>query len=162
MFQKIIAYLEKLGYTVEEQGRLEKYLVVFKSNRPVGFIMADLSVRLVPDFDDNGNIQQIIGFIQKNQDLQIIGGSEFLLISFRGYQLTTFFDEKAMSVKFASYIHGGNGEVQTAIYSSYDTAIYRFVTQTQMFDIKKYLAPKMTFKERIRKRLISFLQEGQQ
>ena len=56
MFQKIIAYLEKLGFTVEEQGRLEKYLVVIKSNRPVGFIMADLSVRLVPDADENGNI----------------------------------------------------------------------------------------------------------
>lgn len=162
MFQKIISYLEKLGYTVEEQGRLEKYLVVFKDNLPVGFIMSDLSVRLISDAEGDDGIQEIIGFIQKNQNLQSIGSSEFLILDYRGNQLTTFYDDKSRTIKFASYVHDGNGEVQSVIYQSEDTAIHRFIIQTQMIDLKKFLPAKSSLKDRIRQWLIRFLQEGQQ
>ena len=162
MLQKIISYLEKLGYTVEEQGRIEKYLVVFKDNHPVGFIMSDLSVRLVSDAEGNDSIQEIIGFIQKNQNFKSVGSSEFLILDYRGDYVTTFYDDKARMIKFASYIHDGNGEVQSAVYQSEEAAKCRFNVQTQMIDMKKFLPPKNSLKDRIRQRLIRFLQEGQQ
>ena len=161
MFQKIISYLEKLGYTVEEQGRLEKYLVVFKDNHPVGFIMSDFSVRLVSDAEGDDGIQEIIGFIQKNQGLQSVGSSEFLILEYRGSQITTFYNDKSRTIKFASYIHDGNGELQNAVYQSEEAAILRFVVQTRMIDLKKLLPAKNSLKDRIRQWLIRFLQEGQ-
>ncbi len=49
MLEQIASYLEKLGYTTEEQGTIEKYLVVFRSGKPLGFILSDCSMRLVTD-----------------------------------------------------------------------------------------------------------------
>lgn len=163
MFQKIIAYLEKLGYTVEEQGRLEKYLIVFKEGKPLGFILSDLSVKLVSDAEGCEHISEILDFIRKNQDLQSVGSSEFLIGEYRGNQITTFYDEKTMLVRFATYIHDcDTGEVHNAVYDSEEAADYHFITQTKILDIRKFMPVKRSLKERIRLRLIRFLQEGQQ
>lgn len=124
MIEQIISYLEKLGYTVEEQGNLAKYLVVFKAGRPIGFVFPDLTVKLVTGTGEQDNIEKIIDFINQNKGLESAGKSEFLLASFRGNQLTTFFDVKSMCAKYASYIVGNTGETKSIIYENHSKAIF--------------------------------------
>lgn len=158
MLTKIAAYLEKLGYTAEEQGSIEKYLVVFKSGRPLGFILSDLSARLVADVKDTGNITDILNFLKKNRGRQSVGNGEFLLGLFCENKLTTFYDEKDRMVRYATYILDvQTGEVASTIFESYDDAAYRFVTQSHMIDFKKYLPKRDSFSEKVRKRIIKYL-----
>lgn len=154
---KIVIYLEKLGYTVEEQGKVEKYLVVFKDGLPLGFILQDLTVKLVSDAEKHNDIQKIISFVNQNNNLSAVGASEFLLLSFKGNQLTNYFDVNSMEPHYVTYIHDGTGEVRNTVYNDYDTAIYTFVTQTQMIDLKKFSARKVTVGERIRNKLLDYL-----
>jgi hypothetical protein len=158
MLAKVSAYLEKLGYTSEEQGSLEKYLVVFKDGHPLGFILSDLSVRLVSDVKGAENISEILNFLKKNRDRQSVGNGEFLLGLFCDNKLTTFYDEKDRMVRYATYIFDEKtGEVSSTIFESYDDAAYRFVTQSHMIDFKKYLPKRDSFSEKIRKRIIKYL-----
>jgi hypothetical protein len=133
---KIVSYLEKLGFTVEEQGKLAKYLVVFKAGLPIGFILPDLSVKLVSGAGGQNDIEEIIKFINSNKELESVGASEFLLASYRGNQLTTFYDVKSMHVKFTTYIRDGTtGEVMNKVYENYDSAVFFFVSQTNMINL---------------------------
>lgn len=158
MFQKLIDYLSKLGYTVEEQGKLEKYLVVFRSGRPLGFILSDFSVRLVADADGKDNIVEIIQFVKKNQNLPITGGSEFQIADYRGNKLTTFFDPKTMLTKYTTYIlDPETGETASTVYESPETAAFRFVTQTGFVDMKKLLPQRAGWTDRMRTKLIRYL-----
>ena len=158
MLSKVAAYLEKLGYTAEEQGSIEKYLVVFKGGRPLGFILSDLSVRLVSDVRGTENIEEILSFFKKNHSRQRVGNGEFLLGLFYENKLTTFYDEKDRIVRYATYIQDvSTGEAVSTIFESYDDAVYRFVTQSHMIDFKKYLPKRDSFSEKVRKRIIKYL-----
>ncbi len=156
--EKIVSYLEKLGYVVEEQGKLEKYLVVFKENRPIGFILPDLTVKLISDAGEHNDIRKIIEFLNQNQGLDRVGASEFLLANFKGSQMTTYFDVKSMRPVFVMYLRGTDtGEVKSFTYDDFDTAIYSFVAQTQMIDPHKFSVQRESFGDRIRTRLINYL-----
>ncbi|QAT49147.1 hypothetical protein EQM14_04800 [Caproiciproducens sp. NJN-50] len=158
MFQKLIAYLSGLGYTVEEQGKLEKYLVVFRSGRPLGLILSDLSVRMIADAEGKENIAEMIRFMKKNQSLPNVGGSEFQIACYRGNQLTTFFDPKTMLIKYTTYIlDPKTGETASTIYESPETAAFRFVTQTGFVDVKRLLPQREGWTDRMRTRLIRYL-----
>jgi hypothetical protein len=155
--EKIVAYLEKLGYTVEEQGKLEKYLVVFKNNRPIGFILPDLTVKLVSDAGEQNNIREIIDYVNKNQGLESVGASEFLLASYRGSQMTTFFDTGTMHPAYVTYVRTNTGEVKNTTYKDFDTAMYFFITQTQMIDLRKFAVQHESLSVRLRTWLINYL-----
>lgn len=158
MLEQIAAYLEKLGYTAEKQGTLEKYLVVFLEGHPIGFILSDSSVRLVAGAEGAESIKEILGFIKKNQDLQCVGKSEFLLASYRRNQLTTYYDGKDRLIRYAVYIHDdAAGEGSSTVYESYDDAAYRFMTLSHMIDLKKYLPRQEGFADRLRIRLARYL-----
>ena len=155
---KIVAYLEKLGYSVEEQGKIEKYLVVFKEGRPIGFILNDLTVKLISDAGEQNDIRKIIEFLDCNQGLDSVGASEFQLANFKGSQMTTYFDVKSMRPAFAIYLRGADtGEVKSSTYNDFDTAVYSFVTKTQMIDLSKFSAQRESFGDRMRTRLIDYL-----
>lgn len=156
--EKIVSYLEKLGYIVEEQGRIEKYLVVFKGKQPIGFILPDLTVKLVSGYESQDNIQAVVDFLNDNQGLESVGASELLLAGYRGSQLTTYFDVKSMLPLFVCYIRNlDTGEVITSTHRDADTAILAFVTQAHMIDLSKFTASKETFGDRIRGRLLNYL-----
>ena len=158
MLEQIASYLEKLGYTTEEQGTIEKYLVVFRSGKPLGFILSDCSMRLVSDVEGTDGIRDAIAFLQKNQYLQPVGNGEFLLARYRQDQMTTYFDMKDRLVRYAVYLVDKNtGEAANTIYESYDDAAYRFITDSRMADLKKYLPQKKSFSERIREKLLRYL-----
>ncbi|HEX3016250.1 MAG TPA: hypothetical protein VHP31_00145 [Caproicibacter sp.] len=158
MLEQIAAYLEKLGYTTEEQGSIEKYLVVFKDGKPLGFILSDCSVRVVSDAEGTGDVEEAIGFLQKNRDLQSVGNGEFLLAHYRKDQMTTFFDVKNHLVRYAVYLVDGNtGEADSTIFESYDAAAYCFVTQSRMIDLNRYLPRQKHLSERIREKLLHYL-----
>jgi hypothetical protein len=157
--EKIISYLEKLGFTVEEQGKLAKYLVVFKAGLPIGFILPDLTVKLISGVGEQNNIEEIIKFINSNKELDSVGASEFLLASYRGNQMTTFYDVKSMHVKFTTYIRDGvTGEVATKVYENYESAVFFFVSQTNMIDLNTLrTSNRESLGERIRTWMINYL-----
>lgn len=158
--EQIVSYLEKLGYTVEEQGKgkIEKYLVVFKDGSPVGFILPDLTVKLVSGAGEQNNIKTIIDFINQNQGLTPVGASELLVATYKGSQLTTFFDVKAMQAAYVIYIReNSSGEVKRTKYSDFDTAVYFFLTQTQMVDLTKFTAQRESFGDRLLTKSINYL-----
>lgn len=155
--EKIVSYLEKLGYTVEEQGGIAKYLVVFKDGLPIGFIMPDLSVRLISGADDNHDIAKIVDFVRRNSTLQSVGTSEFLLAVFKGSQLTTFYDAKSQSVSYAVYISNPEGEVQSHRYDQYDTAAYLFATQSGLIRPEQLKAHRLTIGDRLRGKMLDYL-----
>lgn len=158
MLEQIAAYLKNIGYTVEEQGRIEKYLVVFRAGRPVGFILSDLSVKLVTDAEGQEALKKMIEFVRVNQNNQSVGKGEYVQLNYCGHRLTAFFSQKAMSVQYAAYIRDDEtGEVHSTIYSSRDEAFYKFITQTQMIDLNRLIPAKKSFRERIRSRLIRYL-----
>ena len=158
MLEQIASYLEKLGYTTEEQGTIEKYLVVFRSGKPLGFILTDCSMRLVTDVEGADDIRDAIAFLQRNQDLKPAGNGEFLLASYRNNQITTFYDVKDRLVRYAVYlVDRETGEVGNTVYESRDTAMYRFITDSRMADLKNYLPQKKSFSERIREKLLRYL-----
>ncbi len=158
MLEQVAAYLEKLGYTTEEQGTIEKYLVVFQSGKPFGFILSDCSVHLVADAEGIDNICDAISFLQKNGDLQPVGNGEFLLARYRQDQMTTYYDMKDRLIRYAVYlVDGDSGEVGNTVYESYDDAVYRFITGSGMADLKRYLPQKKSFSERIREKLLRYL-----
>lgn len=158
MLEQIAAYLEKLGYTTEEQGTIEKYLIVFQKGKPLGFILSDCSVCLVSDMQESDGIRDAIAFLKKNQSLKAVGNGEFLLGSYRQNQITTFYDVKNRLVRFAVYLlNNETGEVGNTVYESEDTAMYRFITESGMFDVKKYLPKQRSFADRIREKLLHYL-----
>ncbi|MVB10833.1 hypothetical protein CAFE_15310 [Caprobacter fermentans] len=152
-------YLEKLGYTAEKQGGLEKYLVVFRKARPLGFILADGSVRLVNGEKGADGIRQILGFLEKNHSLELVGNGEFLIGDIRGNQYTTYFDSADQIVRYAVYIHDKNGEVRSTIFDSEKDAAYEFISKSQVIDLKKYLPQQEGFMNRARSRLIRYLMQ---
>ena len=156
--EKIVSYLEKLGYTVEEQGTLVKYLVVFKDGLPIGFIMPDLSVKLVTGAGEQQDLNQVIAFVTENKDLPEVGGSEYLVASYRSNQLTTFYDVKTMNEAFAIYVHDGQGHKANYIYKNYDAAVYDFVNLSGMMDLTKFQSRKrQTLGQRFRNWLLQYL-----
>lgn len=158
MLEQIANYLEKIGYTAEQQGSIEKYLVVFLKGRPLGFVLSDGSVQMVSGAEGADSIQDILNFLKKNENLQSMGKGEFLLASYRSDRLTTFYDGKDKIVRYVSYIHNGStGEVNSTIYESYDDAVFRFVKGSGMINFKKYLPRKESFADRTRERLIRYL-----
>lgn len=151
-------YLEKLGYTVEEQGSIAKYLVVFKNRLPIGFIMPDLSVRLISEAADQDNIQKIVDFVRHNSHLQSVGGSEYLLAVFKGSQLTTFYNVKNQTVSYAVYISNSeSGEVKQNRYEQYDIASYFFATQSGLIRAEQLKMRHPTIGDRIRGKLLDYL-----
>ena len=157
MLEQIANYLEKIGYTAEQQGSIEKYLVVFLKGRPLGFILADGSVRLVSGAEGADDIRQILAFLDKNKNLKNVGNGELLVGEYRGHQLTTFYDVKDRMERFAVYIREDDGKVGSTIFDSEEKASYRFITQSRMFDLKKYLPRKESFMNRVRAGLIRHL-----
>lgn len=156
--ERIVSYLEKLGYTVEEQGKIEKFLVVFKAGQPIGFILQDLTVKLVSGSDTTNNIQAVIDYLIENQGLDNVGAKELLLCSYRGSQLTTYFDTDEMKPCYVCYVRNSDtGEVKSSIYQEEDTAAYMFISQTKMLDLRKFTAQQETFGDRVRNRLINYL-----
>jgi len=156
--ERIVSYLEKLGYTVEEQGKIEKYLVVFKAGQPVGFILQDLTVKLVSGSETMDNIQAVIDYLNENEGLEYVGASELLIASYKGSRLTTYFDVKEMKPWYVCYIRSmDTGEVVNSTYADRDTAAYMFITQTKMLDLRKFTAQQESFSGRMRNRLINYL-----
>lgn len=154
-FTGISEFLEKLGYTVEEQGRISKYLVISKDG-PIGFLMPDLSVKLVPGENQEG-ISRVITFFKKNHSLQSTGIGEFILATFRGSQLTTFYDTKLNQVRYSVYVMDANGTVETSVYESYDMAAIHFVTQTNLVDLRRLTPKHVGLRSRLRARLLRHL-----
>ena len=159
--EKVVIYLEKLGYTVEEQGKIQKYLIVFRAGLPIGFILMDMTVKLVADADEQQEqcLKNVIAFVNENKDLMGVGNSEYLLVDYKGNRLTTFYDINSMSAQFVSYVHSDStGEVVSTAFSNYDTAIYNFVAATKMMNLDALKAAKHdTFGDRMRTRLINYL-----
>lgn len=146
--ENIANYIEQLGYTVEEQGTINKFLIVFDDGMPLGFILSDLSVRLTGDLQDD-RLEKIIKFVDDNKQFDSVGVSEFLLIKYRQHQLTTRFDAKNNTVKYTSYIVDDKGEVKTIEYQDEQKAIYGFCTSTGMIDFKDLGKNKMSLKEKV-------------
>ena len=158
MLEEIASYLEKLGYTSEEQGGIEKYLVVCQKGRPLGFILSDGSLCLVEDAEGAEGVRDAIGFLQKNRGLQPVGNGEFLVSSHRRDQLTTFYDVGAKREMFATYlVDKESGEVRHTVYQSCEDAEYHFVTESGQINLSQYLPRKKGLSERMREKLLSYL-----
>ena len=162
---EIAAYLEKLGYAVEDQGQIKHFLLVLKDSLPVGFILPDYSVRMIEDVDDTaaGVLPKVINFVKANQGLPMAGKSEYIVATYRGNQLTTFFDVNSGLVKYAVYtINQDSGEltIDGQPYESYDNAALAFVTVTGMIRMDELEPPKVPLNHRWRRKLARRLLNG--
>ncbi|WP_042435682.1 hypothetical protein [Faecalispora jeddahensis] len=159
--EKLVSYLETLGYTVEEQGRIQKFLIVFYQGLPVGFILPDFSVRLVTDADgvQRESLGKIVAFFQEHNNLPSVGSGEFMILNYRGNQLTVFFHPKHQRIQYASYtVSPETGETQRNLYMNYDTAIHHFIEQTHMINLHEpYSLPRKTLSERFSEWLLQYL-----
>lgn len=153
------AYLEKLGYTVEKQGNLEKYLVVFQKGRPLGFVLSNGSVRLVSGEKDIDRIHKVLQFLEKNSRYEIVGNGEFLIGNIMGNQMTTFYDNEEQIVRYAVYLHDENGEFNSTLFHSKEEAVYHFIMESQLIDLKTLLPRQESLMNRARSRLIGILME---
>lgn len=159
--EQLVLYLETIGYTIEEQGKVQKYLIVFYDGLPVGFILPDFSIRLVTDADGAHQkaLPQILAFFGEHKDLPTVGNGEFLLVNYRGSQLTAFYHTKHKKIQFASYvILNETGEVQKTLYTDYQVAIKNFVQQSHMIELQELKSvPQKSLGKYIRKRLLQYL-----
>lgn len=159
--EKLVSYLETLGYTVEEQGRIQKFLIVFYQGLPVGFILPDYSVRLVTDADgmQRESLGKIVAFFQEHHNLPSVGSGEFMILNYRGNQLTVFFHPKHQRIHYASYtVSPETGETHRNLYMNYDTAIHHFIEQTQMINLHElHSLPRKTLSERFSEWLLQYL-----
>lgn len=162
---QIAVYLEKLGYEVEDQGKIKRFLLVLKDGLPIGFILQDFTVKMISGEDTQkyDMLQRIVSFVRTNQHLQTAGqgNAEYIVITYRGNQLTTFFDLKTGQERYAVYIINDSGEVSSTIptFDTYDAAIREFISQTSMIDLKA-AAAKEPFHIRWRRRLVKHLMKG--
>lgn len=158
MLEEITAYLEKMGYTSEEQGSIEKYLVVFREGKPLGFILSDCSLRLVTDAKGAEGVRGAVAFFQKNRNLKPVGNGEFLVSLHRGNQVTTFYDMKNRHEMFAVYLEDkNNGETSNTIFETADDAEYYFIQESHQIDLNRYLPRKESLSERLRGKLLHYL-----
>ena len=162
---QIAAYLEKLGYEVEDQGKIKHFLIVLKDGLPIGFILPDFTVKMVAGEDTQkyDMLQHIVSFVRVNQHLQTAGQgtAEYVVTTYRGSQLTTFFDLEAGHERFAFYIVNSSGEVPEVAptFDSYDDAIRDFILQTGMIDLTA-ITGKEPFHIRWRRHLANRLMKG--
>lgn len=155
--EQIAAYLEALGYQVEEQGKIKRFLTILKDGLPVGFILPDFSVRTMDSQDDK--LAEIVRFVQENQNLPIAGAGrqEYIIANFRASKLTTFYDTDLLKPRYNLYIEKEDGSIATPPpYDSYHAAMAEFLTATGI--TTELQTPKESFMTRWRRRRIAQLQ----
>ncbi len=158
MLEQIVSYLKKLGYTAEEQGSIEKYLIVFQKGKPLGFILSDGTLRLVSDVEGADGVRDAIRFLQENRDLRPAGNGEFLLASYRQNQVTVYYDVRDRIVRYSvCLVDTDTGEVRREVFESKDTAMGRFAAETGMFPSGGLSARKQSLSERLREKLLRYL-----
>lgn len=158
--ERVADYLEKLGFTVEEQGTIAKYLIIFKAGMPIGFILADYTVSLVSN-EDETEIKKVINFVNDNSYLELVGGSEYLLATFIANKITTYYDVTQKAICYVCYLVDENGCVNTQKFYDKNMALLNFVKKTKMLnpdDIKKN---GVSFKDSMLNKLISYLMSKQ-
>lgn len=154
--ERIAQYLEKLGYTVEEQGSILRYLILIKKGVPIGFILPDYKVSLA-NKDDEQEILDVINFVQQNDKLDIVAGSEYLLATYIVNRLTTFYDTKNKVVSYVSYLVDEIGTVTTETYTDKAVAVVEFVTKTGMLNIDEIKGKGLSLKDAMINKTIAFL-----
>ncbi|HCC02411.1 MAG TPA: hypothetical protein DEP60_06885 [Ruminococcaceae bacterium] len=159
---QIAAYLEKLGYEVEDQGKIKRFLLVLKDGLPIGFILSDFTVKMIAgeEAQKASELNKIVAFVKANQHSETAGhnSAEYIMVTYRGNQLTTFYDLEAEKSRYAIYIIDKNGEVSDTppLFDSYKAAMHEFILQTGMIDLKAVFK-KEPFRIRWRRKLINRL-----
>ena len=158
--EKLVSYLEKLGYSVEELGRITKFLTVLKDGRPIGFILPDFSVSIVNNVPSSEReaLLGVIRFVREYSDLEPVGGFEYQIAAYRGTQLTAYFDPDVQAPRYAVYVPDQNGEVVPSIYDDAYIAQVNFAILSQLIhseDIVK--GSKGSLRERAINSAINFL-----
>lgn len=154
--ERIAIYLEKLGYTIEEQGSIARYLVIFKSGVPVGFIMPDHTMSLV-NKEAEASLSEVIKFVTENLNLELVAGAEYLVATYKGSKLTTYYDVEQNLVSYASYIVDKNGEIETQLYFDLYTATIDFATKSQMLNPHDIKHSGIGFKDNLINKIVKFL-----
>lgn len=129
--EKFVEYLEALGYEAEEQGKINKYITILKGKKPIGFLLPDMTLTLV-DKDEEDGLKGIIDFINKYKNLELVGGSEYILATHTINRMTTYFDIESKQAKYAVYIVAPSGEVISNLFDDYETAAIYFITATNL------------------------------
>lgn len=132
MLQRIVLYLEKIGYSIEETGSLAKFLVIFRDGVPMGFILPDLTVSLV-EKENEDLLNLLVTFIRSNDGLDLVAGSEYLLSHYGSHKLTTYFDIESKQAKYACYI-ASDGEVSHTVFDSPHDAGIQFAVLSGLVD----------------------------
>lgn len=130
--EKIVHYLERIGFTVTEQGSLaNKYIVILKDQKPIGFIFADMGISLT-DKSMEQDIQSLIDFINANSSLQLVGDGEYLIATYLHNTLTTYYDHESRTAKWMVRIVDDMGIVSDYTYSDVSKANLDFVVKSEL------------------------------
>ena len=145
--EHVASYLEKLGYTIEEQGSISKYLVIFKEGMPLGFLMPDFTLSLVNTTDEE-LLNNIISFVKENDNSEIVSGHEYLVSSYRHHKLTTYYDTQLRMPCFATYIVStDDGTVTVQAYTDIDIAKNDFLIKSHFLSKQHLKNNKITLKK---------------
>ncbi len=155
---KIAIYLEKLGYTIEEQGTISHYLVIFKDGIPIGFLMQDCTLSLVNKNDEAGLVD-VINFVKEHSNLEIVAGHEYLLATYKANKLTTYYDTKLRKVCYATYIVHDGDDVKSQTYTNSYSAVMDFVVQSDMLQSGDLKRNHENMKDKIINKLINYLSD---
>lgn len=156
--EKIVHYLERIGFTVTEQGSLaNKYIVILKDNKPIGFIFADMGISLT-DKSMEQDIQGLVEFINANNSLQLVGDGEYLIATYMHNNLTTYYDHESRTAKFLVRIVDDMGIVSDYTYADVSKASLDFVVKSELISSEDLrVVDKASLTDKLIKKLIKYL-----
>lgn len=152
--EKITAYLENLGYTVLEQGKLGKFCTILKDGMPLGFLLSDLTLQVISG-TECGPLQAALSFEKENGELEPVGKGEYLLAQYRQQKLTTFFDLETQKPNFVVYLDG-----RSVPFDKEEDARYHFATRSGLMP-EESAKERTSWLYRLRERIIRYLLQKQ-
>lgn len=101
--------LTKAGYEAGSIGNGILPCTLRIGEEPIGFLMGDLSLRLLPDREkERGRLEPIVGFSRENQGIEQEQG-EYVLSRYRNVLFTTAFDYDSCRPVYNIYTKDANG-----------------------------------------------------
>lgn len=111
--EQLAEFLRKAGYTVSKGGTehfSSEFLTVLKDALPIGFILSDYSA-ITTSAESQKTLDDITAFWKTYSTLSPRGQSEFLLLYWKGNEITTNFDIQSGRVNYNLYLRGKESEV---------------------------------------------------
>ena len=106
--EQLAAFLRQVGYTVWKGGTehfSSEFLTVLKDAHPIGFILADYSA-LATTPEEKKILNGLTAFWERNSKAPGRGQSEFLLLFWKGNEITTNFDIQTGEEIYNLYLRG--------------------------------------------------------